>query len=371
MTDARPAADPPDPRRILQSIAAGLRARLDGEGRAGLVAVRRASQAELGRAAAAKPRGAESGAGTAPADEREHPAAPAAAPEASGLRSRPVLRSSGAAAAEGGSVCFGGVGAADRPAAGMATGEPAGEGPAASPETQAAAASAPPSEAQAAAALRQELAQQVHVAARTLDLFQFGSAEDEGGAGREEALARIAAEVAACDRCKELAAGRTHTVPGQGDPRAKLVFIGEGPGEEEDRQGLAFVGRAGELLTKMIEAIGMTRDQVFICNIVKCRPPANRTPMPDEAANCMPYLMRQLEVLRPRVICALGGTAAKWLLQTHDGITRLRGRFYPYRGAQLMPTFHPAYVLRNYTQDTRKKVYEDLLKVRAAIDAAT
>jgi DNA polymerase len=265
----------------------------------------------------------------------------------------------------------------------MATGEPAGKDPAASPERQAAAASAPPSEAQAAeasgppseaqaaAALRQELARQVHVAARTLDLFQFGSAEDEGGASREEALARIAAEVAACDRCKELAAGRTHTVPGQGDPRAKLVFIGEGPGEEEDRQGLAFVGRAGELLTKMIEAIGLTRDQVFICNILKCRPPNNRAPMPDEEANCTPYLMRQLEVLRPRVICALGGTAAKWLLQTHDGITRLRGRFYPYRGAQLMPTFHPAYVLRNYTQDTRKKVYEDLLKVRAAIDAAT
>jgi DNA polymerase len=356
MTDARPAADPPDPQRMVQSIVAGLRARLEGEGRAGLVAVRRASQEELGRAAAAKPRGAESAAGTAPADEPVR-AAPAAAPEASGLRSR--------------SVCFGGVGAADRPAAGVATGEPAGEGPAASPETQVAAASAPPSEAQAAAALRQELAQRVGPAARTLDLFQFGSAEDEGGAGREESLARIAAEVAACDRCKELAAGRTHTVPGQGDPRSRLVFIGEGPGEEEDRQGLAFVGRAGELLTKMIEAIGMTRDQVFICNIVKCRPPANRTPMPDEAANCMPYLMRQLEVLRPRVICALGGTAAKWLLQTHDGITRLRGRFYPYRGAQLMPTFHPAYVLRNYTQDTRKKVYEDLLKVRAAIDAAT
>ncbi|MBE3096583.1 MAG: uracil-DNA glycosylase [Planctomycetes bacterium] len=357
MTDARPAADPPDPQRtqrMVQSIVAGLRARLEGEGRAGLVAVRRASPEELGRAAAAKPQGAESAAGTAPAGEREHPAAPAAAPEA----------------------------AADRPAPGMAMGESAGEGPAASPETQAAdrpatgpapaaAASAPPSEAQAAAALRQELAQQVHVAARTLDLFQFGSAEDEGGAGREESLARIAAEVAACDRCKELAAGRTHTVPGQGDPRTRLVFIGEGPGEEEDRQGLAFVGRAGELLTKMIEAIGLTRDQVFICNILKCRPPANRAPMPDEAANCTPYLMRQLEVLRPQVICALGGTAAKWLLQTHDGITRLRGRFYPYRGVQLMPTFHPAYVLRNYTPDTRKKVYEDLLKVRAAIDAAT
>jgi DNA polymerase len=227
-------------------------------------------------------------------------------------------------------------------------------------------------EARAAATLRKELAGQVgsppavHVV-RTQDLFDLGSAELEPGVSREEALARIAAEVAACDRCRELVANRTHTVPGQGDPHAKLVFVGEGPGEEEDRQGLAFVGRAGELLTKMIEAIGMTRDEVFICNIVKCRTPGNRTPMPDEGANCMPYLARQLEILRPKVICALGGTAAKWLLQTHDGITRLRGRFYPYRGTQLMPTFHPAYVLRNYTPDTRKKVYDDLLKVKAAL----
>ena len=220
-----------------------------------------------------------------------------------------------------------------------------------------------------AATLKAELAAQAPVAARTLDLFDFGSVPEDAAVSREEALARIAAEVAECDRCPELVAGRTRTVPGQGSPHTKLVFVGEGPGEEEDRQGLAFVGRAGELLTKMIEAIGLTREQVFICNIIKCRPPGNRTPMPDEAANCMPYLARQLEIIRPRVICALGGTAAKWLLQTNDGITRLRGRFYPYRGAQLMPTFHPAYVLRNYTPDTRKKVYDDLLKVRAAMDA--
>ncbi|MBM4019937.1 MAG: uracil-DNA glycosylase [Planctomycetes bacterium] len=220
-----------------------------------------------------------------------------------------------------------------------------------------------------AGALKHELAAHVHPAVRTLDLFEFGSAEAEN-VNRDEALARIAAEVAVCDRCRELAASRTHTVPGQGSPHAKLVFVGEGPGEEEDRQGLAFVGRAGELLTKMIEAIALAREQVFICNIIKCRPPANRTPMPDEASNCMPYLMRQLEIIRPKVICALGGTAAKWLLQTHDGITRLRGRFYPYRGAQLMPTFHPAYVLRNYTPDTRRKVYDDLLKVKAAMDEA-
>jgi DNA polymerase len=162
-------------------------------------------------------------------------------------------------------------------------------------------------------------------------------------------------------------ANRTKTVPGQGNPYAKLLFIGEGPGQDEDIQGLAFVGRAGQLLTKMIEAIGMTRDEVFIANIVKCRPPANRQPAPEEAANCRPYLARQIAILRPKVIVALGGTAAQNLLQTHDGITRLRGRFYNFEGAQLMPTFHPAYVLRNYTPDTRKKVYDDLLKVKAEL----
>jgi len=250
---------------------------------------------------------------------------------------------------------------------GVPASAPAGEpSPPQAPVVAGEEAPAPIPESRAAAALRQELHEQV-ATARTLDLFDFGTGEPEEGVSREDALGRIAAEVAVCDRCPELAAGRTHTVPGQGNPRARLVFVGEGPGEEEDRQGLAFVGRAGELLTKMIEAIGMTREDIFICNIIKCRPPSNRLPTPDEAANCMPYLMRQLEVLRPRVICALGGTAAKALLQTHDGITRLRGRFYPYRGTLLMPTFHPAYVLRNYTPDTRKKVYDDLLKVKAEL----
>jgi DNA polymerase len=198
--------------------------------------------------------------------------------------------------------------------------------------------------------------------------FDFGAPDLKDGATREEALARIVSEVAACERCPELLANRTLTVPGQGSVRARLVFIGEGPGEEEDRQGLAFVGRAGVLLTKMIESIGMTRDQVFIANIVKCRPPGNRNPSPAEAANCRPYLMRQLEILRPKVIVALGSVATRNLLETHEGISRLRGRFYPYHGAQLMPTFHPAYVLRNYTPDTRRKVYEDLLMVKAELE---
>jgi len=189
----------------------------------------------------------------------------------------------------------------------------------------------------------------------------------EDGSSPEEALQRIADEVAACERCPDLVANRTLTVPGQGSPRADLMFIGEGPGAEEDKQGLAFVGRAGQLLTKMIEAIGMTRQEVFIANIIKCRPPDNRKPAPEEEANCAPYLARQIEVIRPKVIVALGGTAAQYLLQTHDGITRLRGRFYPYMGARLMPTFHPAYVLRNYTKDTRRKVYDDLLAAKEAL----
>jgi len=308
MSDPHAPTDASDPRATLRSIAARLHTRLEGEGRAGLTAVARTIP--------------EAGATDAAGGSSEYPAAPAAGSNEAGSQVQVVVAP-----------------------------------PALTPET-------------VAATLKDDLAVQVPVATRTLDLFDFGSVPEETGVSREDALARIAAEVAACDRCRELAAGRTRTVPGQGDPYTKLVFIGEGPGEEEDRQGLAFVGRAGQLLTKMIEAIGLAREQVFICNIVKCRPPNNRAPMPDEESNCMPYLARQLEIIRPKVICALGATAAKFLLQTHDGIMRLRGRFYPYRGAQLMPTFHPAYVLRVYTPDTRKKVYDDLLKVRAAMDAA-
>jgi len=199
-------------------------------------------------------------------------------------------------------------------------------------------------------------------------LFDALSPDLEDGSSPEEALRRIADEVADCRRCPDLAAARNKTVPGQGSARADLMFIGEGPGADEDRQGLAFVGRAGQLLTKMIDAIGMTREEVFIANIIKCRPPGNRKPAPEEESNCAPYLARQIEIIRPKVIVALGGTAAQYLLQTHDGITRLRGRFYPYMGAQLMPTFHPAYVLRNYTKDTRQKVYDDLLKAKEALE---
>jgi len=269
--------------------------------------------------------------------------------------------------------------AALEPAVGLsaeasAKAEAAGHAPRAS--ATAGATPAPLPEARAAEAMKRELAGRagppeeppaVHVAGP--GLFDLASPDLEEGMTREEAISRVVAEVAACERCPELVANRTRTVPGQGSLYAKLLFIGEGPGEEEDRQGLAFVGRAGQLLTKMIESIGLAREEVFIANILKCRPPNNRQPTPEEAAHCAPYLARQVAILRPKVIVALGGVAAQNLLQTHDGITRLRGRFYPYRGAKLMPTFHPAYVLRNYTPDTRKKVYDDLLKVRAELDA--
>jgi DNA polymerase len=177
----------------------------------------------------------------------------------------------------------------------------------------------------------------------------------------EEGLAAIAQRVAACTRCG-LCEKRTHTVPGQGSPTPEILFIGEGPGAEEDRQGLAFVGPAGELLTKMITAMGFSRDQVFIGNIVKCRPPGNRNPEPDEMAACMPYLLEQIALLKPRVIVALGATALKGLTgNPRISITRTRGTWLTFEGIDLMPTFHPAYLLR--TPAAKKEVWDDLQEV--------
>jgi DNA polymerase len=153
-----------------------------------------------------------------------------------------------------------------------------------------------------------------------------------------------------CTRCA-LASGRTQVVFGAGREDADLMFVGEGPGEQEDLQGIPFVGRAGRLLTQLIEGIGMTRDDVYIANVVKCRPPGNRDPLPDEIAACSPWLDRQLELIRPKVVMTLGNFATKLLLQTKDGITKLRGREFPYdragHSAVLVPTFHPAAVLRS------------------------
>lgn len=183
--------------------------------------------------------------------------------------------------------------------------------------------------------------------------------------GATPELKAIAAEVAACTKCP-LHKQRTRTVPGQGSAKPEIMFIGEGPGYDEDQQGLAFVGRAGQLLTKIIEAMGMTRDEVFIGNIVKCRPPENRKPLPDEMAACMPYLRAQIELLKPKVIIALGATAVQGLLQMETlGITKLRGQWMSYKDIDLMPTFHPAYLLRNPA--AKREVWEDMKAVLAKL----
>jgi DNA polymerase len=179
--------------------------------------------------------------------------------------------------------------------------------------------------------------------------------------GVVEGLAGIAGRIAACRLCR-LCSTRTQTVPGQGHPAPEIMFIGEGPGADEDAQGLAFVGRAGQLLTKIIEAMGFTRDQVFIGNIVKCRPPENRAPMPDEMQSCLPFLHEQVALLKPKVIVALGATAVKGLFGDDKiGITKLRGRWMTYQGIDVMPTYHPAYLLRN--SDGKKDVWQDMQEV--------
>jgi DNA polymerase len=178
-------------------------------------------------------------------------------------------------------------------------------------------------------------------------------------------LEAIARRVASCELCR-LCKSRTRTVPGQGHPAPEIMFIGEGPGADEDAQGLAFVGRAGQLLTKIIEAIGLTRDQVFIGNIVKCRPPDNRTPLPDEMAACMPYLHEQIALLKPKLIVALGGTAMKGLFgETVGGITKLRGAWKTFQGIEVMPTYHPAYLLRNASG--KRDVWNDMKAVLARL----
>ncbi|MBI3832037.1 MAG: uracil-DNA glycosylase [Planctomycetes bacterium] len=178
-------------------------------------------------------------------------------------------------------------------------------------------------------------------------------------AARWEALE---ARALACTRCA-LHKGRTKVVFGEGDRNARLVFVGEGPGEQEDLSGRPFVGKAGQLLDKIIGAMGLQREQVYICNIVKCRPPGNRTPLPDEVALCQPFLEEQLALLAPKAIVALGSPAAKALLKTNQGIMALRGRWQMYRGVRVMPTFHPAFVLRQYTEETRRAVWGDMQQV--------
>jgi len=170
-------------------------------------------------------------------------------------------------------------------------------------------------------------------------------------------LEQVREELGECTRCK-LHAGRIQIVFGVGNPAARLVFVGEAPGADEDAQGEPFVGRAGQLLTKIIEAMGLRREDVYICNIIKCRPPSNRTPEADEIVACQPFLLQQLQAIGPKFICALGGPATQTLLQTKEPISRLRGRFHDFHGIPLLPTFHPAFLLRNPSE--KKTVWEDM-----------
>src|SRR6478752_6284229 len=177
------------------------------------------------------------------------------------------------------------------------------------------------------------------------------------GPTRLEVLAELARACTRCGLCKQ----RKQTVFARGTGSSGVCFVGEGPGADEDAQGLPFVGKAGQLLDRMIDAMGLGRDEVYVCNIVKCRPPDNRKPEPDEMAACMPYLNEQLELIAPRVIVALGATAVQGLLGTNEGIMRLRGKWKSYRGTDVMPTFHPAYLLR--TPAAKREVWDDLQEV--------
>ena len=167
--------------------------------------------------------------------------------------------------------------------------------------------------------------------------------------------------LAGCPRCK-LSKGRTNIVFGQGNPKAELMFVGEAPGRDEDEQGLAFVGRAGQLLTKILEAIGRTREDVYIANVIKCRPPNNRNPEPDEVASCRPFLDEQIRLISPKVIVTLGTFAAQAILETDEPIGRMRGQWRTARGVRVMPTFHPAFLLRS--PERKKDVWEDMKRVR-------
>jgi len=177
---------------------------------------------------------------------------------------------------------------------------------------------------------------------------------------RRHRLELLAVEVAKCDRCPELFSTRTQTVFGVGRLSPEVCFVGEAPGADEDRQGEPFVGKAGQLLTKMILGMGLTREEVYICNTLKCRPPMNATPTPQQCANCWPYFEQQIEMVAPKVICCLGGTAAKNVLKTSTGITKLRGQWHDYRGIPVMCTYHPSYLLRDENAHFKKDTWEDL-----------
>jgi DNA polymerase len=183
----------------------------------------------------------------------------------------------------------------------------------------------------------------------------------------EDALVGVRTDIGDCTRCKLHTLGRRQIVFGVGNPNADLMFVGEAPGADEDVQGIPFVGRAGQLLTKIIEAIDLKREDVYIANVIKCRPPGNRNPEQDEVETCEPFLFQQIDIIKPKVIVALGTFAARALLRTLDPISRLRGRMFDYRGAKLIPTFHPAYLLRN--PSSKREVWEDMKLVRRLLQS--
>jgi uracil-DNA glycosylase family 4 len=200
-------------------------------------------------------------------------------------------------------------------------------------------------------------------------LFGTVTPQDEESLPRsDETLEDIWRDIGECMRCP-LCQSRTRIVNSEGNPKARLMFIGEAPGADEDATGRPFVGRAGQLLNKIIEAIGLKREDIMIGNVNRCRPPQNRTPTPAEAATCKPFLLREIAVVRPDVIVVLGNTAMKNLLDTKEGITRLRGQFMDYRGIKVMPTFHPAYLLRDPSK--KRETWEDMKKVRDYLKTVT
>jgi uracil-DNA glycosylase family 4 len=196
-------------------------------------------------------------------------------------------------------------------------------------------------------------------------LPDYSKLSDEGRAERWANLEKAARACTACGLHKT----RNTVVFGDGNKNAQIVFVGEGPGADEDAQGLPFVGRAGQLLNKIIEAMKIKRDDVYICNIVKCRPPENRQPLPDEVGACNAFLEEQIALVKPKVIVALGGPATKTLLKTPQGIMSIRGRWFSYKGIPVMPTYHPAFVLRSYTEENRRAVWEDMKKVLEKVKA--
>lgn len=187
-----------------------------------------------------------------------------------------------------------------------------------------------------------------------------GPAEPDSALHRLHELTVLADRVRGCTRCPELAATRTQTVFGVGPVGAEIVFVGEAPGADEDRQGEPFVGAAGQMLNRIITACGLKREDIFICNILRCRPPGNRQPKPEEASSCREYLEASIALVRPKVICCWGAVAAQNLLQTKTGITRLRGRFYEYQGIPVLCTFHPAALLEGRSPEKKKDVWEDM-----------